>query len=260
MPGDDGTSGAGSSGARRGSGGGGGGVASVVLGTWERGETAYRPDPHLADPALVSKWRIVRTPRSLRMVGTLPVGTMWIIAAVCVALLVGAWTLAATGVISVSTAVFASLVPGLGLVGIGFAAPLMLREARRRRAVVLEHDAITGRLTVHGESVDAHRVEAVERVSFAVEDPSMQQLGRDGRGRAYTSRVHLVLRECLDDASAADPTSGRPGVRYRVIACAGLGLRGHGPRIAERLGVPYETASLGTLADGSSGAATEPPS
>jgi hypothetical protein len=225
-----------------------GGAATYLFGTHPSGATRYTPlDPEMADPARVSKWFIKTTPRTLQMIGTLPIKSFFAIAIFLVIVLGTLWTLVALGVISVSTAVFGSFIPIIALIGIGFSARPLLREARRRRRVVLEHDAISGRLVVHGTEIDAGAVDAVERVDFTITNSGFDLANsrHSGRGTSSNSRIHLLLRERLDDANAIDPTSLQPGLRFHVIACTHLGLRSHGRQIAARLGVPYETSGLG---------------
>jgi len=231
-----------------------GGPAATLLGTRERGQTDYIPDPDLVDPASVSKWRFERTPRVFRMIGGLPLATFFIIFGVLLALLLGLVTAATTGLLSWGNAIVGGIIPAIALVALALAARFMIPEARRRRCVVLEHDATTGKLTVHADPIDAAKVEAVERVSFTIGKRGVVVArGPNKTGTDYTTGVHLGLRERLDDEHAQDPTSVTPGIRYRVVACAHLGLKSHGRRIADRLGVEYTTASLGAIVHDATG-------
>ncbi|MEO1129718.1 MAG: hypothetical protein AAFX05_08445 [Planctomycetota bacterium] len=234
-----------------------GGAAAFLFGTRPSGATSYTPvDPEMQDPALVSKWFIKTTPRTLQMIGTLPILSFVVLAIFLSIVLITLWTLVALSIIRVSTAVFGSIIPLLCLTSLGLGGRLLLSEARRRRRVVLEHDAISGRLTLHGRELDAGAIDAVERVDFTITNSGwdMAHLAHQAedalnaeRGTSSTTRIHLILRERLDDSDAIDPTSLQPGIRFHVVACTHLGLRRHGKRLATRLGVPYETSSLGAF-------------
>ena len=221
------------------------GLAGLFLRARPGGDgTAYRLDPRLVDPGPFSKWDLRRTPRGLTMVGRLPLGSMYAILGVLAVALIVIWSLCGAGILGLGDAIFWSIVPGVGLAGGSFGLSLA-RKHKDRRGVVLAYDAHSRGLEVHGEGVDLDRVEAVERVAVA---HGARTTYRKQRQVTFSTAVHLVLRERLDDPEASDPSSLEPGVRFRVVAVTALGLSRHGPAIAERIGKPYRRTHLGVVA------------
>lgn len=203
-------------------------------------------DPDLADPGNFSKWRLRTTPRGLQMIGTIPFTSIVVVFVICIVAVVAIWVLYFAGVIvHLGDAIMYSIVPGIGVAGVGYGLRIRMSQMDRKD-IVLDYDAHAGKLLVHGEEIEPEHIEAVERIGISVGMMASYHEGsRRGRGGSYTSRVHLVLRERLYDRSAQHPTSNEPGIRFRAIACTSVGLRGFGRKIADRLGVPYRKTHLG---------------
>jgi len=219
--------------------------AEFIFRTAPRGDTAYIPDPFRADPAHVSKWSFESTPTTLRMIGKLPasvfVGLALVVASVPT--IVVLWI---TGVMPLVFAIPLLILLTIVVIGIGKLLPRIIAEHKRRVAVVLEHDEAARSLTLHGESIDPGRIDAVERVRFATGLQGRDLHGVEQKGTSFTTRVHLLLRERLDNTTESHPTSLEPGVRFHIVACSHVGLRPHGRTIAERLGVPFHDVSIGS--------------
>jgi hypothetical protein len=224
--------------------------ASFLFATGARGGTGYRLNPDLHDPASASGYRLKVTPHAMRLMSVTS-----LVQALAIGL-VGLFGLTAiviynatVGNLGVLLAVVLPIIP-IVFVFIGLRGVIdHVRENRGEANVLLEHDAVSRRLVLHGTPIDAKSIEAVERIVFAV--GAEAQLTVKGKAREhggdFTRRVHVVLRERLQSPDLHCPSATRPGVRYRVVACTSFGLRRISRRIARRLDVPFSECNLGTF-------------